>query len=93
MDPRDQARLFRLEHGGHGQNFGNSSFSGYGGGGGTNTSPPTAAQRVEWYYQRGATTNGVATSSASYTRQPGTNTANNFGSPGRDPQSPATQEL
>lgn len=92
MDPRDEAPLFRLDHGGYGQNFGNSNFSGYSGGG-ANTSPPTAAQRVEWYYPSGATNNCVVTSPASYTRQPGTNTGTNFGSPGRDPKSPATQEL
>lgn len=90
MDPRDQARLLRLDHGGHGQNFGNKNLSGYGGGVGS--TPPTA-QRVEWYYQRNATTNGVVTSPASYPRQPGTSTGTNFGSPGRDPKSPATQEL
>ncbi|KAK7722822.1 hypothetical protein SLS63_009096 [Diaporthe eres] len=90
MDPRDQARLLRLDHGGHGQNFGNNNLSGYGRGVGS--TPPTA-QRVEWYYQRNATTNGVVTSPASYPRQPGTNTGTNFGSPGQDPKSPATQEL
>lgn len=89
MDPRDQARLLRLDHGGYGQNFGNNSLSGYGGGGASST-PPTA-QRSEWYYQRNATNNGVATSPATYPRQPGTNT--NFASPRRDPKSPATQEL
>lgn len=93
MDPRDQARLLRLDHGGHGQNFGNNSLSGYGGGGATTN--PLTAQRVEWYYQRNATNNAVVTSPATYPRQPGTNTGPtlNFGSPGRDPKSPATHEL
>lgn len=94
MDPRDQARLLRPDHGGHGHNFGNNSLSGYGGGGGGGaTASPLTAQPVEWYYQRNATDNGVVTSPASYPRQPGTNTGPNFGSPGRDPKSPATQEL
>ncbi|KAG6358238.1 hypothetical protein INS49_014122 [Diaporthe citri] len=89
MDPRDQARLLRLEHGGHGQNFGNNNLSGYGGGGASST-PPTA-QRVDWSYQRNATNNGTVALPANYPRQPGTNT--NFASPRRDPKSPATQEL
>lgn len=89
MDPRDQARLFRLEHGGHGQNFGNNSLSGFGGGG-ASTAPPTA-QRVDWYNQRNATDSGPVTSPGTYSRQPGTNVS--FGSPRRDPRSPATQEL
>lgn len=79
MDPRDQARLFRLEHGG--QNFGNNSFSSYGGG--ASAAPPAA--------QRNATNNGSFTSPGTYARQPGTNV--NYGSPRRDPKSPATQEL
>lgn len=86
MDPRDQARLLRLEYGG--QNFGNNNASGYGAG--ANIAPPTA-QRIDWYDQRNATNNGSVTLPATYSRQPGTN--DNFGSPRRDPKSPATQEL